>query len=85
MKTYSKSSRVQRFNRIVFAVLVLIVEPLNFLNLEQASAQTPFYQGKTVRVIVPFAAGGGYDIYSRIMGRQWANTFPAIRCSSSTT
>ena len=36
---------------------------------ETASAQDLFFKGKTVRVIVPFAAGGGYDIYSRIMGR----------------
>lgn len=33
------------------------------------SAQESFFKGKTVRIIVPFAAGGGYDIYSRIMGR----------------
>ena len=74
MKT--KSSRVRRFSRIVFAVLLLSVEPLTPLNLEQASAQTPFYQGKTVRVIVPFAAGGGYDIYSRIMGRHMGKYIP---------
>lgn len=34
-----------------------------------ASAQDTFYKGKTIRIIVPFAAGGGYDIYSRIIGR----------------
>ena len=34
-----------------------------------AHAQEPFYKGKTIRIVVPFAAGGGYDIYSRIMGR----------------
>ena len=34
-----------------------------------ASAQDSFFKGKTVRIVVPFAAGGGYDIYSRIMGR----------------
>jgi tripartite-type tricarboxylate transporter receptor subunit TctC len=34
-----------------------------------ASAQDSYFKGKTVRIVVPFAAGGGYDIYSRIMGR----------------
>lgn len=34
-----------------------------------ASAQDSFFKGKTVRIIVPFAAGGGYDIDSRIMGQ----------------
>ena len=76
MKIPFKSSRVQKFNWIVFGVLSLILEPLNFLNLEPASAQTPFYQGKTIRIIVPFAAGGGYDIYSRIMGRHMGKYIP---------
>ena len=32
-------------------------------------AQQPFYQGKTVRIIVGAAAGGGYDTYSRTIAR----------------
>jgi tripartite-type tricarboxylate transporter receptor subunit TctC len=28
-----------------------------------------FYRGKTVRIIVGFSAGGGYDAYSRLIGR----------------
>jgi tripartite-type tricarboxylate transporter receptor subunit TctC len=34
-----------------------------------AFAQQPFYQGKTVRIIVGAAAGGGYDTYSRTITR----------------
>jgi tripartite-type tricarboxylate transporter receptor subunit TctC len=34
-----------------------------------ALAQQPFYQGKTVRIIVGAAAGGGYDTYSRTIAR----------------
>ena len=34
-----------------------------------ALAQQPFYQGKTVRIIVGAAAGGGYDTYSRTVAR----------------
>jgi len=34
-----------------------------------AFAQQPFYQGKTVRIIVGAAAGGGYDTYSRTIAR----------------
>ena len=41
-----------------------------------AFAQDSFFKGKTVRVIVPFAAGGGYDIYSRIMGRHMGKHIP---------
>jgi len=31
--------------------------------------QDTFFKGKTIRIVVPFSAGGGYDIYSRIIGR----------------
>ncbi len=34
-----------------------------------ALAQQPFYQGKTVRIIVGASAGGGYDTYSRTIAR----------------
>jgi len=33
------------------------------------SAQSPFYQGKTVRIIVGGSAGGGYDTYTRAIAR----------------
>ena len=34
-----------------------------------AFAQANFYEGKTVRVIVGLAAGGGYDLYARTLAR----------------
>lgn len=33
------------------------------------SAQEPFYKGRTIRIIVGAAAGGGYDTYSRTIAR----------------
>jgi tripartite-type tricarboxylate transporter receptor subunit TctC len=35
-----------------------------------------FYRGKTVRVIVGFSAGGGYDQYSRLIGRHLSKHIP---------
>lgn len=35
-----------------------------------------FYQGKTVRIIVGFAAGGGFDTYSRVIGRHLGKHIP---------
>lgn len=32
-----------------------------------AAAQAPTYQGKTVRMIIPSGAGGGYDTYARVL------------------
>jgi tripartite-type tricarboxylate transporter receptor subunit TctC len=35
-----------------------------------------FYQGKTVRIIVGLAAGGGYDLYARTLARHMGNHIP---------
>ena len=35
-----------------------------------------FYKGKTVRIIVGFSAGGGYDAYSRVIGRHLHKHIP---------
>src|SRR6266496_2943116 len=35
-----------------------------------------FYKGKTVRIIVGFPAGGGYDSYSRVIGRHLGKHIP---------
>jgi len=42
----------------------------------RAHSQETFYKGKTIRIVVPFAAGGGYDIYSRIIGRHMGKHIP---------
>src|SRR4051794_28226125 len=45
------------------------------------AAQVPesvasFYQGKTVRLIVGFAPGGGYDTYTRLVARYLGKYIP---------
>jgi tripartite-type tricarboxylate transporter receptor subunit TctC len=40
------------------------------------SAQANFYQGKTIRMIVGFTAGGGYDTYTRTIGRHMGKHIP---------
>jgi tripartite-type tricarboxylate transporter receptor subunit TctC len=39
-------------------------------------AVADFYRGKTVRIIVGFSAGGGYDQYSRIVARHLSKHIP---------
>ena len=39
-------------------------------------AQDDFYKGKTVRIIVGAAAGGGFDTYSRTIGRHMTKYIP---------
>jgi tripartite-type tricarboxylate transporter receptor subunit TctC len=39
-------------------------------------AQSRFFEGKTIRIIVGFSAGGGYDTYSRAIARHMGRHIP---------
>ena len=39
-------------------------------------AQTNFYEGKTIRIIVGFSAGGGYDALARMLSRHMGRYIP---------
>ena len=41
-----------------------------------AASDESFYRGKTIRLIVAFSAGGGYDAYSRTIGRHLGKHIP---------
>ena len=55
---------------------VLTLELLNPLNLERVFAQANFYQGKTLRVVVGSTAGGGYDLWARLMAQHIGKHIP---------
>ena len=40
------------------------------------SASDEFFKGKTIRIVVGFAAGGGFDTYSRVIGRHMGKFIP---------
>ena len=40
------------------------------------SATDDFFKGKTIRIVVGFAAGGGFDTYSRVIGRHMGKFIP---------
>lgn len=44
--------------------------------LPPSEAATPFYEGKTIRIIVGAAPGGGFDTYSRTIARQMGKFIP---------
>lgn len=52
----------------VVACFALFVSP--------AFAAAPFYEGKTIRIVVGFPAGGGFDAYSRAIGRHIGKYIP---------
>ena len=56
-------SRATLLRNMSAALLLLCAAPLT------ASAQTPdtFYKGKTIRLVVGFSAGGGFDLYARMI------------------
>jgi tripartite-type tricarboxylate transporter receptor subunit TctC len=53
------------------AVLLLL-----FLWAGGAEAQTPFYQGKTITMIVGTKAGDAYDLYARLVGEYMTKHLP---------
>ena len=46
------------------------------LAAHHAGAQATFYEGKSIRFIVGFSAGGGYDAYTRTITRHIGKHIP---------
>jgi tripartite-type tricarboxylate transporter receptor subunit TctC len=59
-------------SRVVITVLALAFVARNVNAAEPAN----FYQGKTVRIVVGLAAGGGYDLYARTLARHLGKHIP---------
>ena len=41
-----------------------------------AAPATDFYKGRTVQIVVGFTAGGGYDLYARVLARHMGKHIP---------
>jgi tripartite-type tricarboxylate transporter receptor subunit TctC len=50
--------------------------PVLLLGGAQRLHANDFYQGKTIRFVVGFAAGGGYDLSARLVGRHMGRHIP---------
>lgn len=60
-------------------VLILILTFFLFVPLSlpaPAFAQSPFYQGKTITVVVGYLAGDGYDIWARLLAAHMSRHIP---------
>src|ERR1700687_4139188 len=59
------------FHRLlIVASLVLAAWPA------YAASPADFYKGRTVQVVVGFTAGGGYDLYARVLARHMGKHIP---------
>ena len=50
---------------IVFVFLFFL------LGSSEVQAQLPFYQGKSIRIVVGFAPGAAVDVWARVVARYW--------------
>lgn len=57
-------------------ILPLAVILLALLLRTSALAQAPFYQGKTITIVVGSSTGGGYDLWARVMARHLGKHIP---------
>jgi tripartite-type tricarboxylate transporter receptor subunit TctC len=68
------SSLPVRFWCLMIAFVVLLI-PLSTSD-QRAHGAAPFYEGKTIRIIVGTSPGGGYDTYTRLIARHLSNHVP---------
>ena len=57
-------------------LLTAIVAIAWLLAASEVQAQSDFYQGKTIRIIVGYSPGGGYDALARMLSRQMPKHIP---------
>jgi tripartite-type tricarboxylate transporter receptor subunit TctC len=55
---------------------ILSVAAWVFVASTMSSAQSNFYEGKTIRIIVGFSPGGGYDALARMLSRHMPKYIP---------
>src|SRR3954468_2702295 len=57
-------------------VLVSVVVALTVASPARAQSVEEFYRGRSITVLVGFTAGGGYDLYARLLGRHIGRHIP---------
>jgi tripartite-type tricarboxylate transporter receptor subunit TctC len=62
--------------KVIFYLSLIGIVLTLMWSSEHVSYAQDFYAGKTIRIVVGFRAGGGFDTYSRIMGRHIGKYIP---------
>jgi tripartite-type tricarboxylate transporter receptor subunit TctC len=63
-------------SRCVRAALALLALCVGVATPAVAQDPAAFYRGNTVRIVVGFSAGGGYDIYARVLAKYFGRHIP---------
>ena len=66
----------RRLSRMLHGVACLPAMLLALAGPIHAQPAEEFYRGRTVTVLVGFTAGGGYDVYARLLGRHLGRHIP---------
>jgi tripartite-type tricarboxylate transporter receptor subunit TctC len=69
---YSQGEVVMRKAVMILATSAVLIAAVVGISV----AQTDFYQGKTIRIIVGFSPGGGYDALARMLSRHMPKYIP---------
>ena len=56
--------------------MVICIAALLILASSTWAADAPFYKGKTIRIVVGYSPGGGFDTFSRLIGRHLGSHLP---------
>ena len=67
---------MKKKTRLRLNSLVVVVATLLLAGYPGTSMAEEFYSGKTIRIIVGYAAGGGYDTYARTFARHLGKHLP---------
>ena len=54
---------------LIYRLIAVVIGLLHGFSTAEVWAQTPFFQGKTIRIVVSQSPGGGFDAYSRALAR----------------
>jgi tripartite-type tricarboxylate transporter receptor subunit TctC len=64
--------------RVKILRIILLTFLLSGFGTLQVNAQEPKFDGKTVRIVVGFSAGGGFDAYARAIARHLGKHVPGM-------
>lgn len=60
----------------IWGLIVVAACIAGLLPIDRAAGQEPFYKGKTLRIVVGFSPGGGFDTYTRTIARHIGRHIP---------